>query len=89
MVSTPAPEAALIRAQVAEPTQAPAVVHTLGQEVGLIPDQVADCIRGLVVVLIQDQVAVHIPGRAAVLRRRRVAGATAGLAVVALSLIHI
>ena len=81
VVSTPDPEAALIRAQVAEPTLALAVVLTLGQEAGLIPDQVVVCTRARAVVLTQDQVAVHTPGRAAVLRRRRVAGATAGLVV--------
>ena len=83
MVFTPAPEAAPIRAQVAEPTQTLEVVPTRGQEAEHLPDQVAVCTRAPEVVLTQGQVAVHTPGRAAVLRRRRVAGAIAGPAVVA------
>ena len=81
MASTPAPEAAPIPARAAEPTQDPAVVRTLGQEVGLIRGQVVVYTRARAAALTQGQVAVRIPGRVVVLRLLRVVGATAGLVV--------
>ena len=81
VASTRAPEAAPIPARAAEPTQDPAVVRTLGQEVGLIRGQVVVYTRARAAAPTQVQVAARTLGRAVVLRLLRVAGATAGLVV--------